>query len=86
MRWLRLQGRHAEVIKILKKAAKFNGKVLPEGLELKPMDRSDIEKNKGSVLDLFRPFRMFIFSGVQGFGWYVCLLYLYHAQQILPLL
>jgi len=72
MRWLRLQGRHADVIKILKKAAKVNGKVLPDGVELKPLQNSNIEKSKtGSVLDLFRPLRMLLFSTVQGFGWFV---------------
>ena len=70
MRWLRLQGRHADVIKILKKAAKVNGKDIPDGVELKPMQKLDIEENKkGSVLDLFRPLRMLLFSTAQGFGW-----------------
>ena len=69
MRWLRLQGRHADVIKILKKAAKVNGKDLPDGVELAPLRKSDIEKSKGSVLDLFRPLKMLLFSTAQGFGW-----------------
>ena len=70
MRWLRLQGRHGDVIKILKKAAKVNGKDLPDGVELKPLQKSDIEENrKGSVLDLFRPLKMLLFSAAQGFGW-----------------
>ena len=71
MRWLRLQGRHGDVIKILKRVARINGKTLPDGIELKPLQKSDVEKSKGSVLDLFRPLRMLIFSSVQGFGWYV---------------
>jgi len=70
MRWLRLQGRHADVIKILKKAAKVNGKELPDGVELAPLKKSDIEKSKGGVLDLFRPLRMLLFSTAQGFGWF----------------
>ena len=69
MRWLRLQGRHADVIKILKKAAKVNGKELPDGVELAPLQKSDIEKSKRGVLDLFRPLRMLLFSTAQGFGW-----------------
>ena len=69
MRWLRLQGRDADVIKILKKAARFNGKVFPSEVQLKTMQKSDIEQNKGSVLDLFRPWKMLLFSSVQGFGW-----------------
>ena len=71
MRWLRLQGRHADVITILKKAARVNGKTLPEGLELETLPKSSITANKGSVLDLFRPLKMLSFSSVQGFAWYV---------------
>ena len=69
MRWLRLQGRDAEVLTILKKVAKFNGKVFPAEIELKAMKKSDIKKNKGRVLDLFKPLKMLLFSSVQGFGW-----------------
>ena len=70
MRWLRLQGRHADVIKILKKVAKVNGKYLPDGVELKSWQKTDSKENKkGSVLDLFRPRRMLLFSTAQGFGW-----------------
>ena len=69
MRWLRLQGRDEDVINILKKAAKLNGKVFPAEVELKAMNKSDIEQNKGRVLDLFRPLKMLLFSSVQGVGW-----------------
>ena len=69
MRWLRLQGRDEDVINILKKAAKLNGKVFPAEVELKAMKKSDIEQNKGRVLDLFRPLKMLLFSSVQGVGW-----------------
>ena len=69
MRWLRLQGRDAEVLTILRKAARFNGKVLPAEIELKAVKKSDIENNRGGVLNLFKPLKMFLFSSVQGFGW-----------------
>ncbi len=69
MRWLRLNGRHADVLAILKKAAKVNGKVLPDGLELASLPDAAVEKARSGVLDLFRPLKMLIYSSVQGFAW-----------------
>ena len=69
MRWLRCQGRHAEVIEILKKAAKVNRKTLPAKLELEVVPKADLAQKKLGILDLFRPFKMFQFSAVQGFAW-----------------
>lgn len=74
MRWLRLQGRHADVVTILKKAARVNGKTLPEGLELETLPKTSVTANRGSVLDLFRPLKMLSFSSVQGFAWYAALI------------
>ena len=71
MRWLRFQGRHAEVIDILKKAAKVNKKTLPAELELEPLPKADVDEKKHGVLDLFRPLKMFRFSAAQGFAWFV---------------
>eukprot|EP00795_Rhopilema_esculentum_P001447 gene1447-15872_t len=70
MRWLRCQGRHAEVIEILKKAARVNGKTLPAKLELEAVPKADLAQKKLGILDLFRPLKMFQFSAVQGFAWF----------------
>ncbi|XP_065064769.1 organic cation transporter protein-like isoform X2 [Rhopilema esculentum] len=69
MRWLRFQGRHKEVIDILKKAAKVNKKTLPAELELEPLPKADVDEKKHGILDLFRPLKMFRFSAAQGFAW-----------------
>jgi len=69
MRWLRLQGRDKDVINILRKAAKVNGKAFPVEFKLKAIKEPDIMNNKGSVLDVFWPLKMLLFSSVQGFGW-----------------
>ncbi|XP_065064777.1 organic cation transporter protein-like [Rhopilema esculentum] len=69
MRWLRFQGRHKEVIDILKKAAKINKKTLPAELELEPLPKADVDEKKHGILDLFRPLKMFHFSAVQGVAW-----------------
>ena len=69
MRWLRFQGRHAEVIDILKKAAKMNKKTLPAELELEPLPKADVDEKKHGILDLFRPLKMFRFSAAQGVAW-----------------
>ena len=75
MRWLRFQGRHKEVIDILKKAAKVNKKTLPAELELEPLPKADVDEKKHGILDLFRPLKMFNFSVVQGVAWYVFIIY-----------
>eukprot|EP00795_Rhopilema_esculentum_P001443 gene1443-15868_t len=69
MRWLRFQGRHKEVIDILKKAAKINKKTLPAELELEPLPKADVDEKKHGILDLFRPLKMFRFSAAQGVAW-----------------
>ncbi len=67
MRWLRLNGRHADAIAILKKAAKVNKKVLPNELELAPLPM--LHNSNAGVLALFRPLKMLLYTAVQGFSW-----------------
>ncbi len=69
MRWLRISGRHSDVIAILKKAAKVNGKVLPDGIELTPLPETKIDKTSNSVLVLFKTRKMLVQTAVQGFAW-----------------
>ena len=53
VRWLHSQGNNEKAMTLLKKAARFNGRSIPEGIELAKADK-DSKKKKQSIFTLFR--------------------------------
>lgn len=53
-RWLLAMGKTQEVMTILKKAAKVNGRELPHNIDKKLMPAATMEPESGSVMDLFK--------------------------------
>ena len=70
VRWLRLHGKTNEAMNILQRIAKFNKKEIPADVTVTP-GPSYVAANKPSILDLFRPRKIFIWSVVQGYTWMV---------------
>jgi len=73
VRWLNLNGKGDEAMKVLRRIAKFNNKEIPSDIALKSPKK---EKNSsGSLLDLFRSLHMAKQTMVQFYAWYAdCLL------------
>ena len=69
VRWLNLNGKGDEAMKILRRIAKFNKREIPSEIALKSPEK---EVNSSvSLLDLFRPLRIAKQTMVQFYAWYV---------------
>ena len=53
MRWLQMNGKRDRAMEVLRRAAKFNGRKIPEGLELKNIDQS-VKNKSPSITTLFK--------------------------------
>ena len=69
MRWLRVRGRIDDAMLIMQRIAKFNGKVIPDGVTLSMPPQKNADEKKISPLYLFRSKKMAISSSVQGYAW-----------------
>ena len=67
MRWLRLNGKTDEIMKILKRIAKFNGKEIPD-IQLGEL-KQESSAGLGHYLNLFRPRKIAFRSLIQGYSW-----------------
>ena len=69
MRWLHLNAKTDDVMKLLDRVAKLNNKKLPqvELVQLKHNSSSGIRH----FFDLFRPMKVAVRSLIQGYSWYV---------------
>ena len=67
IRWLNLNGRQEEAMKLLRRIAKFNKKQLPDNVTLKAPFVGP--KVKTSPIDLFVPTKMALQSLVQSYTW-----------------
>eukprot|EP00795_Rhopilema_esculentum_P001039 gene1041-15367_t len=67
IRWLNLNGRQEEAMKLLRRIAKFNKKELPDNVTLKAPFTGP--KVKASPIDLFVPTKMALQSLVQSYAW-----------------
>lgn len=67
MRWLRLNGKTEEVMKILRRVAKFNGKELPD-IQISEL-KHESSAGLGHYLNLFRPKQIAFRSLIQGYSW-----------------
>ena len=68
VRWLNLQGRKEEAMKILRRVAKMNKKQIPDNVTLKA-PRIDASSEKARPLDLFRPMKMGLRTIIQAYAW-----------------
>lgn len=80
MRWLHLNGKTDDVMKLLDRIAKLNNKKLPK-IELVPL-KNDQSNGLRHFLNLFRPMKIAVRSLIQGYTWYVSLVlgYLYNVS------
>ena len=69
VRWLNLNGKGDEAMKILRRIAKFNKREIPNEITLKCSSKE--ENSSGSLLDLFRPLCIAKQTMVQFYAWYV---------------
>ncbi|XP_065065328.1 solute carrier family 22 member 15-like [Rhopilema esculentum] len=69
IRWLNLNGRQEEAMKLLRRIAKFNKKQLPDNVTLKAPCTGP--KVKANPIDLFVPTKMALQSLVQSYVWVV---------------
>jgi len=68
IRWLNVNGKGDEAMKVLRRIAMFNNKEIPSEITLKsPIKEGN---SPGSYLDLFRPLRMAKQALVQFYAWY----------------
>ena len=69
MRWLHLNGKTDNVMKLLDRVAQLNNKKLPE-IELVPL-KYDSSNGLRHYLNIFRPMKIAVRSLIQGYTWYV---------------
>eukprot|EP00112_Aurelia_sp_Birch-Aquarium-sp1_P026753 Seg97.16 transcript_id=Seg97.16/GoldUCD/mRNA.D3Y31 product="Solute carrier family 22 member 3" protein_id=Seg97.16/GoldUCD/D3Y31 len=67
MRWLHLNGKTDDVMKLLDRIAKLNNKKLPK-IELVPL-KNDQSNGLRHFLNLFRPMKIAVRSLIQGYTW-----------------
>ncbi|XP_057313743.1 solute carrier family 22 member 15-like [Hydractinia symbiolongicarpus] len=71
VRWLNLKGRTKEAEAILRKAAKYNKKILP-AVSLKPAESEEKHGRKASYIDLFKRWKLAKSVLAQSFIWFQC--------------
>ncbi|XP_057313745.1 solute carrier family 22 member 4-like isoform X2 [Hydractinia symbiolongicarpus] len=71
VRWLNLKGRTKEAEAILRKAAKYNKKILPS-VSLEPAESEEKHGRKASYIDLFKRWKLAKSMLAQGFIWFQC--------------
>ena len=69
IRWLHLNGKTDEVMMILKKIARINGKELPD-FKLDEV-KQDASAGLQHYKHLFKPKKIAVRSLIQGYAWYV---------------
>ena len=69
IRWLRLHGQSDKAMEILRKAAKVNKRVLPDGIEFAPLMECKAQKSGCSWFSIFWPKKMLIKSFIQSYAW-----------------
>ena len=70
IRWLNVHGKTIEGMEVLYRTARWNGKVIPSDVTLKPVTH-EVTSHKSSPRDLFRTSKMAVRTAIQGYSWFV---------------